>query len=172
MEVVAVLWDELGELMKQITLHIGVGILVHEHRRGGVRNVYHADTFADLRPRDRGAYMCCHIDGHLAFVGAHRELLVVGAHGATILPSCGRGATRVPPRPRAYAPPLTLTPRRSMPTCCSRTCSASGRKPSTRTPSASSPPPRATRSRSSSNDEAAASRSRTCAGSRSSTACA
>src|SRR5512132_2875996 len=108
MTVVAVLRGELGELMKQITLHIGVGVLVHEHCRGRVRNVYHAYTFTDLRSCDRGAYTCCHIDGHLAFVGAHRELLVVGAHGPTILPPCGRGATRVPPRPRICAAPPTL----------------------------------------------------------------
>src|SRR6185503_4675587 len=172
MTVVAVLRDELRELMKQITLHIGVGVLIHEHCRGRVRNVYHAYTFTHLRPRDRGAYTGCHIDGHLAFIGAHRELLVVGAHGATILPPCGRGSTLVPPRARACAPPLTLTPRRSMPTCCLRMCSASGRRPSTPIPSASSPQPKTVGSRSSSNDGAAASRWRICAASRSSMGCA
>ena len=56
MTVIAVLRNDLRELMKQIALHIGVGVLVHEHCRGRVRDVYHAYTFADLRPRDRGAY--------------------------------------------------------------------------------------------------------------------
>ncbi len=78
--VVAVLRNELRELMQQITLHIGIGILVDEHASGGVRDVYHAYTLANLRPCDRRAYARCDIDGHLALVGAHRQLLVMDAH--------------------------------------------------------------------------------------------
>src|SRR5688500_15362031 len=66
MTVVTVLRNDLRELVQQITLHIRVRILVHEYRRGGVRDIYHAYTFADLRPRDRCAYARRHIDGRLA----------------------------------------------------------------------------------------------------------
>src|SRR5687768_17182346 len=59
MTVVTVLRNDLSELNQQITLHIRVRVLVHEYRRGGVRNIYHTDTFAHLRPRDRGAHAGC-----------------------------------------------------------------------------------------------------------------
>src|SRR5688500_4045098 len=48
MTVVTVLRNHARELEQQITLHIGVGVLVDKYRRGRVRNVYHAYTFADL----------------------------------------------------------------------------------------------------------------------------
>src|SRR5258706_14558917 len=141
MTVVAVLRDQLREMMKQITLHIRIVVLVHEYRRGRVRDVYHAYTFTHFRLRDRGAYARRHINCHFALVRAHRELLVVDAHGTIIrseatpsvaaacctrrryFPACGRGATRALARPRACAPALTPSPRRWMPTCYSRMCS-------------------------------------------------
>ena len=56
MTVVTVLRNDLRELKQQITLHIRVGVLIHEYRCGCMRNVYHTYTFADLRPRDRGPH--------------------------------------------------------------------------------------------------------------------
>ena len=84
MTVIAVLRHELREVMEQIALHVGVGILVHEHRGGGVRDIYHAYAFAHIRLGDRRTYARRYIDGHLPLVGAHRELLVMHAHEAII----------------------------------------------------------------------------------------
>src|SRR5258706_15628028 len=184
MTVVAVRRHQFREMMKQITLHIGIIVLVHEDRRGRVRDVYHAYTLTHFRLRDRGAYARCHINSHLALVRADRELLVVDAHGTIIrsqamrancavvgvcstrrryFPACGRGATRAPSRPCDCAPLLTPAPRLSMLTCCSRMRSASGGKPCTPIPSVNFPPRRPRASSSSSSGEAAASRWRTCA---------
>src|SRR3977135_123657 len=139
MTVIGVLRHKCGELMQQIALHVRVRVLVHEHRRGGVDNVYHAYTLANLGPRDRGAHSRRHIDGHLALLGAHGELLVMHAHDAIIrseaghtqrryFDACPPGAKRASPRSRACAPRRTPTRLRSMPMCCLVTCSASGRK--------------------------------------------
>src|SRR3981081_782370 len=65
MTVIAVLRHEFRKLMQQIALHIGVGVLVHEHGGRRVGDVYHADTLAHSRSRDRGSYARPHIDGRL-----------------------------------------------------------------------------------------------------------
>src|SRR6267378_4614589 len=54
MTVIAVLRHKRSEVMQQIALHIRVGVLVHEHRGGRVRDIYYAYTFAHLRPGHRG----------------------------------------------------------------------------------------------------------------------
>src|SRR5687767_11384822 len=70
MTVVTFLRNDLRELIQQVALHIRVRVLVHEYRGGRVRDIYHADTFADLRSRDRCAYAGRHVDGRLALLGA------------------------------------------------------------------------------------------------------
>src|SRR6266576_2302504 len=164
--VVSVLRNELRELIQQVTLHVRVRVLVHEDRRGGVRDIYDAYTFAHLRSGDRGAYAGCHIDGRLVLVGADGELLVVDAHRtiirpATILPACRRGVRRARRRRRACGPPLTPIRPRSTRTSYSPMCSASGRKPCSRIPSANSRRRRTWDSSSSSSDAGGASRSLT-----------
>src|SRR6266516_3125554 len=104
MTVVAVLRNELCELVQQITLHVRVGILVHEDRRGGVRDVYHAYTFAHFRSCDRRSHARRHVDGRLALVGAERDLLVVDAHGTSI-----RSETIRAGKAEATLPPLLRT---------------------------------------------------------------
>src|SRR5687767_4097128 len=89
MTVVTVLGNDLRELKQQIALHIRVGVLVHKYRRRGVRNIYHAYTFADLRARDRGAHARGHIHGRLALLGAERQLLVVDAHDRVVRSDAG-----------------------------------------------------------------------------------
>ena len=84
MTIISVLRNELRELMQQVTLHVRVRVLIHEDRRGGVRDIYDAYTFAHLRSGDRGAYAGCHVDGRLALVGPDGELLVVDAHRTII----------------------------------------------------------------------------------------
>jgi len=84
MTVVAVLRNDLRELVQQITLHVRIGVLVHKDGRGGVRDIYHADTFAHLRSCDRRAHAGCHVDGRLALIGGERQLLVVDAHRTII----------------------------------------------------------------------------------------
>src|ERR1700687_5815170 len=120
MTVIAVLRHERSELMQQIALHIGVGVLVHEHRCGRVCDVYDADAVAHLRPGHRGTYARRYIDGHLALVSAHRELLVVHAHEGVVrsqacrtqrryFEACQPGVKRALRRPRACAPHPTPT---------------------------------------------------------------
>ncbi len=84
MAVIAVFRNDLRKVMKQITLHIRVSVLIDEDRGRRVRDIYDAYTFAHLRPRDRCAYAGCHVDGHLALLGADRQLFVVGTHARVI----------------------------------------------------------------------------------------
>ena len=56
MTVVAVLRNDLRELMQQIALHIVVRVLVHKYSRGRMRDVYHAYTLAHLGAGDRSTY--------------------------------------------------------------------------------------------------------------------
>src|SRR2546428_4585038 len=84
MTVVSVLRNELRELRQQVTLHVRVGVLVHEDRRGRVRDIYHAYTLAHFGSRDRRSHARCHVDGRLTLIGAERELLVVDAHWTII----------------------------------------------------------------------------------------
>src|SRR5439155_2279352 len=80
MTIISVLRNELRELMQQVTLHFRVCVLVHEDRRGGVRDIYDAYTFAHFGSRDRRSHARRHVDGRLTLIGAEREPLVVDAH--------------------------------------------------------------------------------------------
>src|SRR5437899_10633913 len=66
MTVVSVLRNELRELRQHVTLHVRVGVLVHEDRRGRVRDIYYAYTFAHFGSRDRRSHARRHVDRRLA----------------------------------------------------------------------------------------------------------
>ena len=47
---------ELSEMRDEISLHIGVGVLVHEHSRGRMKHRDDADALGHLRSCDRGTH--------------------------------------------------------------------------------------------------------------------
>src|SRR5438445_173914 len=83
---------------EHVFLHVGVGVLVDEHRGGGVRDADCHDPIADLRARDRSLHARRDVDGLFALLRCEADLLVPNAHASR------RSLTRSAPRPGAPAP--------------------------------------------------------------------
>src|SRR3989442_12739304 len=67
---------------EHVFLHVGVGVLVHEHRGGGVRDADCHDPIADLRARDRSLHARRDVDGLFALLRCEADLLVPNAHAS------------------------------------------------------------------------------------------
>src|SRR5438876_8950602 len=96
---------------EHVFLHVGVGVLVDEHRGGGVRDADCHDPIADLRARDRSLHARRDVDGLFALLRCEADLLVPNAHASR------RSLTRSAPRPGAPAP---WAPAPAAPAACSR----------------------------------------------------
>src|SRR2546425_1758349 len=72
---------------EHVLLDIGVRVLVHEDRRGRVRDADRDDPVADLRARDRGLDPRGDIDRFFALLGLNADLLMPDAHAVAALPA-------------------------------------------------------------------------------------
>src|SRR5213593_775755 len=123
--------DGTLERGEEVLPHVGVGVLVHEDRRGGVRDAHGDHAVAHLRPRNRRLHASRDVDGLLALRAHDRDRLVADGHADLPVADALRRASRgcpsdaeLPARPTMRAisagvalPPLTtrtvFPPRRS-----------------------------------------------------------
>src|SRR6267378_6815210 len=91
---------------EHIFLHVGVGVLVHEHRGGRVRDADRDDPIADLRARDRGLHAGRNVDGLLTRLRCDADFLVTNAHAVARVSRCA--AIRAIKAGVAF-PPLTTS---------------------------------------------------------------
>src|SRR6266511_4300261 len=95
--------DHSLECSEQVFLHIGIGVLVHEDRRGRVRDADGDDSVTYFRARDRRLHARRDIDRLLAFGRLDRDLFVPDGHAlASAVSRCAairamRAAFALPP---------------------------------------------------------------------------
>ena len=72
--------DHSLECGEQVFLHIGIGVLVYEDRRGRVPDADGDKSVTYLRARNRRLHARRDVDGLLALRARHRDLLVPDGH--------------------------------------------------------------------------------------------
>src|SRR2546428_2587486 len=91
---------------EHVSLHVGVGVLVDEHRGGGVRDADCDDPVADLRAGDRGLDARRDVDRLFALLRRDADLLVPNTHAVATDSCCA--AIRAINAGGAF-PPLTTS---------------------------------------------------------------